>query len=58
MNNPYYPSSKRDALTLLYLSRQDLTDKSPGELAELYNSVYEEITKKFNELAHNGINKD
>lgn len=31
-----FPENSTDALTMLYLERQDLTGKTPEELVELY----------------------
>lgn len=42
-----FPSNKIQALTMLYLQNQDLTDKSPSEIVDLYISVTEEIRDAF-----------
>lgn len=41
-----FPSTKAEALTLLYLQKQDLVVKnsSPEELAKLYEDVYGKIS--------------
>ncbi|MGI6721095.1 MAG: hypothetical protein ACOX4I_00840 [Anaerovoracaceae bacterium] len=36
-------ADKTHELTMLYLSKQDLTDKTPEELVAMYKSVSEEI---------------
>ncbi|KAB2444955.1 hypothetical protein [Bacillus luti] len=42
-----FPSTKTQALTMLYLQNQDLTGKTPSELVDLYISVTEEIREAF-----------
>jgi hypothetical protein len=42
-----FPSTKAEALTLLYLQNQDLSGKSPKEIADLYTSTIEEIREAF-----------
>ncbi|MDH4419947.1 hypothetical protein QEZ44_00540 [Bacillus cereus] len=42
-----FPSTKTQALTMLYLQNQDLAGKTPSELVDLYISVTEEITEAF-----------
>jgi hypothetical protein len=34
-----FPSNRTEALTMLYLQNQDLSEKSPSEIVELYFSV-------------------
>ena len=38
-----FPKDVVEALTMLYLERQDLSGKSPQELVTLYNETREEI---------------
>lgn len=38
-----FPGSYVEALTMLYLERQDLTDKTPEELAEMYWATYDKV---------------
>lgn len=38
-----FPSTKIDALTILYLQNQDLTNISPEELVKLYDDTHERI---------------
>ncbi len=40
-----FPTGKISALTMLYLQNQDLRDKSPEELLDLYNETYQRINK-------------
>lgn len=42
-----FPSNRVQALTMLYLQNQDLTDKSPSEIVDLYLSVTQEIKDSF-----------
>lgn len=45
MNNApkTFPSDYVEALTMLYLERQDLTGKTPEDLAEMYWETYFKI---------------
>jgi hypothetical protein len=40
-----FPSTKAEALTMLYLQNQDLSDITPEELAKKYSEVLSEIRK-------------
>lgn len=39
-----FPGSYVEALTMLYLERQDLTDKTPEDLAEMYWATYDKVS--------------
>ena len=39
-----FPDSYVEALTMLYLERQDLTDKTPEDLAEMYWTTYDKVS--------------
>ncbi len=38
-----FPKNKADALTLLYLSKQDLRELTPAQLADEYTRIHKEI---------------
>ena len=38
-----FPDSYVEALTMLYLERQDLTGKTPEELAEMYWATHDKV---------------
>lgn len=38
-----FPSTKAEALTMLYLQNQNLSDITPEELAKKYSEVFSEI---------------
>ena len=38
-----FPSSKAEALAMLYLQKQDLSGLTPKQLLEKYEEAYEEI---------------
>ena len=42
-----FPSTKSEALTMLYLQSQDLSGKSPSDIVELYISTNNEIRETF-----------
>lgn len=43
--------SVKHELTMLYLSKNDISDLSPSELVEKYRKVYGEISKTYSETA-------
>ncbi len=46
----FYPSNKAEALAYLYMEKQDLTDKTPEEVVEMYNVVYDKMVRKMHEI--------
>jgi len=46
-----FPSSKSEALTMLYLQSQDLTNYSPEDLVDKYTEVLKRIRNRFSENA-------
>lgn len=42
-----FPADRRDALTMLYMQNQDLSGKTPEELASMYSDTYDLISEKF-----------
>lgn len=47
INLSTFPSNKIDALTLLYLEQQNLSDLTPEELVDKYIEVHNKILDKF-----------
>ncbi len=47
--NKLYPRYAYDALTMLYLSKIDISDLTPSQLVDRYNEVYTEIKKRYSE---------
>ncbi len=45
-----FPSNRNEALTMLYLQNQDLSDLTPAQIVEKYNDAYNEIKNKFSEI--------
>lgn len=45
-----FPSDRYDALAILFLRNQDLSEKAPEEIAAMYDDAYEKISEKLNEL--------
>ncbi|WP_157454950.1 hypothetical protein [Carnobacterium maltaromaticum] len=43
-----FPKNKYDALTMLFLQNQDLSNLTPEELANKYNEVHAKIKASFN----------
>ena len=42
----YFPSTKFEALAMLYVQSQDLREKTPAEILNMYNTAYAEIKKE------------
>lgn len=42
-----FPANRVEALTILYLEKQDLSDCSPEQLADLYLEVHTRISREF-----------
>ena len=49
-----FPANRYEALTMLYLQNQDLSDKTPTEIHELYWETYREIAKDLEEKQSKG----
>lgn len=47
--NYSYPKYAYEALTMLYLSKADISGLTPSELVDRYNEVYIEMKKHFYE---------
>lgn len=43
MSNNFFPSSRTEALAMLYLQNQDLKGKSPEELQAMYLKAYDAL---------------
>lgn len=41
-----FPKNKIEALTMLYLENQDLSNLKPEEVLSMYNDVYDKICSK------------
>lgn len=48
-NSKMFPSAKREVLAMLYLQEQNLSGKTPEEIAELYQEAEQEIRNYFNQ---------
>ena len=46
----YYPSNKAEALAYLYVEKQDLTGKTPEDVVDMYNEVYDRMVRKMNAI--------
>lgn len=40
-----FPANKAEALAMLYLERQNLSGKSPVEIADMFKDAYDQIRK-------------
>lgn len=45
-----FPSDRRDALAILYMQNQDLSGKTPEEIADMYDEAWDRISKEFNAI--------
>ena len=48
-----FPKDKFDALTMLYLKNQDVSELSPEELLDKYDETYERIKNYYKEKRKN-----
>ena len=48
-----FPSNRIQALAFLYTQNQDLKDKTPSEITEIYLSAYEEISSNIGKISRN-----
>jgi hypothetical protein len=55
VNLSTFPSNRTEALTMLYLQNQDLSDKSPSEIVELYFSVLAGVKESIRQTKPNSI---
>lgn len=46
-----FPADHNDALAMLYMQNQDLTGKTPEELANMYSEARARIFSEFSEIA-------
>lgn len=53
-----FPSTRTEALAMLYLQNQDLSNKSPKEIQEMYFWAYSEIKEANAERARKERLKD
>lgn len=44
-----FPKNKAEALAMLYVQSQDITDLSPTALLAMYDTAYDEICERLNE---------
>lgn len=49
-----FPSTTAEALAILYLQKQDLSNASQNEIAEKYWEAYNIIRDRLRELRHQG----
>lgn len=43
MQSPFFPRNNIEALAMLYVQNQNLSDKSPTEINTIYKNAYNEI---------------
>lgn len=49
VNLSTFPSTRVEALTLLYLQNQDLSDVTPEKLVDEYEAIYARIKQRFSD---------
>lgn len=54
VNLKVFPADKDEALTMLFLQNQDLSGKTPEEIAAMYDDAYKKIGAKLDELSKGG----
>ena len=45
-----FPQDRCDALAILYMQNQDLSGKTPEELADMYDDVWKRISEEFKSI--------
>lgn len=43
----HFPGTKLEALAMLYVQSQDLTEKTPVDVLNMYQAAYAEIKKEY-----------
>lgn len=56
-DNKNFPSSKIEALTMLYLQNQDLSTLSPEEVMDKYQETYDRIRERNKEIKNERASK-
>lgn len=46
-DNSSFPTKKNEVLAMLYVQSQDLSQKSPVEIAEMYEQAYHQIDQYY-----------
>ena len=54
INFKSFPSSRNEALAMLYLQSQDLSDKSPAQIYKMYLKTLSEIREAIKEDCERG----
>lgn len=55
MNDTGFPQTREEALTMLWLSRQNFTDMTPEELHDLYWRAYGKICRDYDAKQDDGF---
>lgn len=53
-----FPGTKAEALAMLYVQNQDLTGKTPAQIAALYDAAYKEIRQYIKDKNNQRYNMD
>ena len=53
-----FPKNEREALAMLYVQNQDLTGKTPTQIAELYDAAHNEIRQYIKDEKNQRYNLD
>ena len=53
-----FPGTKAEALAMLYVQNQDLTGKTPTQIAELYDAAHNEIRQYIKDEKNQRYNLD
>lgn len=48
-----FPSTKFEALALLYVQSQDLSSKTPSEVLDMYHAAHKEMREHQSEMLNN-----
>ena len=56
-NNCNFPSEKYEVFAMLYVQSQDLSQKSPENIAEMYDQAYSAISHHYGEKLNESVQR-
>ncbi len=56
-DNNRFPATKYEVLAMLYIQSQDLSQKSPEDIAEMYDQAYSAISHHYGEKLNESVQR-
>ncbi len=56
-DNNRFPATKYEVLAMLYIQSQDLSQKSPEDIAEMYDQAYSAISRHYGEKLNESVQR-